>query len=281
MNPPVNVAVIVSALACMKCGGAFTEKENVLMCSCGASYVVQDGRVYFDTPPEDFEQDGNGPNVERSNWGSWRAHNYEYFKQAFSSLPDSATVLDFGAGPSQFSELTRRFASLISMDFRAFAQVNVVADLTKSLPLKSGVFDVAMASNVFEHIPDTRALLLEIRRTLKEGGFLVATIPFLMRVHQKPYDFNRYTNFQWNALLIETGFEIIDLKGLSTPIEVYTTMQRHFFSIEIGKAHGLRKFVLRGFRLFESLRLRALSTIVSSERSDDYTEGYGFIARVK
>lgn len=270
---------IRALLACPSCGGALSLRGGALVSPCGKSYEMRDGVAYFTQIPIDFEQDGNGPNVAREAWGAWRTRNFEYVKEAFNDLSDEASVLDLGAGPGQFDELLARFAKVVSMDFRAFATTNVVADLTKPLPLQSGAFDAVMASNVLEHIPDTRALLAEVRRVLKPGGRFVATIPFMMRVHQKPYDFNRYTNFQLEALARTAGFSDVRVEALSTPLEVHETNVRHFYAAELAQAKGLRALMLRACRFFDRARLGMLARIARAAPSLDYTEGYGVHAR--
>lgn len=272
---------IVSLLACPECGDALRQTDEGLISACGKRYKIAEDVAYFAEVPGDFEDDGNGPNVPRIGWGAWRTHNFEYYAREFASVPDTATVLDLGAGPGQFAELTDRFATLVSMDFRAFAPVNVVADLTKPLPLRDASFDLVMASNVLEHIPDTKALLAEVRRVLKPGGRFVATIPFMMRVHQKPYDFNRYTNYQLAALLSDAGFSDPSVEGLSHPIEVYRNIERQYFAQEIGGASGVRKLLLRLFRFSARIRSALLGSLSSRAPSDDFTEGYGLSALVR
>lgn len=268
-----------SLLACPACGNALTGEGSAIRCASGHSFERKDGRVYFDLPPGDYEDDGDGPNVPKEAWGNWRRHNFDYFSHAFASLPDSAVVLDLGAGPGQFSELTDRFSTFISMDFRPFRPVNVVADLTKRLPLKDGAVDAIMASNVLEHIPDTRELLQEAFRVLKPGGVLVATIPFLMRVHQKPYDFNRYTKYQLEALARGAGFAAADAQALSAPADVYESVQNHFYLIALARAHGVTKLILRAFRFGDRLRRHLVRALSSATPAEDFTEGYGLTAR--
>lgn len=277
--PRVKAEDVLSLLACAACEGALTAGVRGLACACGALYPLRDGRAYFTELPQGYEESGDGPNVPKAAWGPWRRHNFDYFTEAFASVPDSARVLDLGAGPGQFGELTDRFASFVSMDFRAFAPTNAVADITKKLPAKAGSFDAVMASNVLEHIPDTRALLAEVRRVLAPGGLFVATVPFLMRVHQKPYDFNRYTNFQLERLLAEAGFVDAAVMPLSRPVEVYATSARHFYAAELSRATGARRLLLRASRFLDRGRMALLSVAAGSEPSPDYTEGYGLTAR--
>lgn len=51
------------------------------------------------------------------------------------------------------------------------------ADASKPLPFESGTFDVLVASEVIEHLPDFEAALLEFHRILKKKGCLLITAP--------------------------------------------------------------------------------------------------------
>jgi SAM-dependent methyltransferase len=51
-----------------------------------------------------------------------------------------------------------------------------------SLPLEHGSVDLVWCSEVLEHVADTDYLLLEVRRVLRPGGRLLATVPFHGRV---------------------------------------------------------------------------------------------------
>ena len=52
----------------------------------------------------------------------------------------------------------------------------VQADLTR-LSFADGTFDVVLASNVLEHIPDDRAAMGEVRRVLRPGGWAMLPVP--------------------------------------------------------------------------------------------------------
>jgi SAM-dependent methyltransferase len=69
-------------------------------------------------------------------------------------------------------------ASLWLPDVRAGARVGVFhnADLGRQ-PFPDGAFDVVVAQDVLEHVPDPGAALREIRRTLRPGGVHVFTVP--------------------------------------------------------------------------------------------------------
>ena len=50
-----------------------------------------------------------------------------------------------------------------------------------TIPAAHGEFDLVWCSEVLEHIPDVGAALFEVRRVLKPGGRLLATVPHVSR----------------------------------------------------------------------------------------------------
>ena len=98
-------------------------------------------------------------------------------------------VLDFGCGPGTISSgLAKAVApgevhgidmeasqidlarSVVEVRGQANATFHV-GDVT-DLPFEDGSFDVAHCHNVLMHVPDTAAVLAEVRRVLKPGGIL-------------------------------------------------------------------------------------------------------------
>src|SRR5215213_5457306 len=97
-------------------------------------------------------------------------------------------VLDLGCGAGRFVAVLREAgADPVGVELAQAAldraRRNVSgADLRLvapdgSLPLPHGEFDVVWCSEVLEHVPDTIALLTEVRRVLKPGGRLLVTVP--------------------------------------------------------------------------------------------------------
>ena len=98
-------------------------------------------------------------------------------------------VLDFGCGPGTISAgLARAIhpGELHGVDMeasqidlarnvaKAYGQDNAifhVGDVT-ALPFEDNFFDVAHCHNVLMHVPDTQAVLSEVKRVLKPGGIL-------------------------------------------------------------------------------------------------------------
>ncbi|MEM4406469.1 MAG: class I SAM-dependent methyltransferase [Candidatus Methanomethylicaceae archaeon] len=57
--------------------------------------------------------------------------------------------------------------------------VGVIGDLNLSpnLPFKDGVFDVAICKDILEHVLEPIAVLREVRRVLKDDGYVVISVP--------------------------------------------------------------------------------------------------------
>lgn len=232
---------------------------------------TQGGKSYFIEAPLNF--DPTTSSRDSSSWSRWRRTNYDFFKRVLAlNFPKSRdTVLyDVGAGPTQFQDLFSRFI-YVGIDFLPYEDVSIVADLTKELPLADKSCDVIVLSNVLEHIPYPLDLVRECSRMLRPGGMMVGTTPFLMQVHQAPFDFNRYTKFQLERLLSDAGFTRTEVEPLGNLIDTYDTVEVKFFAhVPSGP---LRK-VLRTLRRIDMACVRyAYGQLPATYK---FTEGYGF-----
>jgi SAM-dependent methyltransferase len=100
-----------------------------------------------------------------------------------------------------------------------------------SLPLDHGEVDLVWCSEVLEHVPDTVALLTEVRRVLRPGGRLLVTVPDHGRVkrtllalahYDAHYDplgqhVRFYTRRSLSRALRATGFTDVRLRPFGGP----------------------------------------------------------------
>ena len=63
-------------------------------------------------------------------------------------------------------------------------------------------------------------MLTTLERLLKPGGVLIVAIPFLVKIHQAPVDFVRYTHYALTRLADEHGLELEKLEGFYDPLSV-------------------------------------------------------------
>ncbi len=128
-------------------------------------------------------------------------------------LPNDANVLDLGCGTGgTMKALTglARFAGLdMSPTAARFAARRtgepVLCGAATDLPVRDASVDAVLALDVFEHIPDDDKAAAEVRRVLKPGGALVATVPChpaLFSEHDRAlHHVRRYTRDGFLALL--------------------------------------------------------------------------------
>lgn len=126
-------------------------------------------------------------------------------------------ILDLGCGTGAMSARLRRFGTVVSADFSPLALdfcrrrglTRLCAADAMRLPFASGSFDAVVALDVMEHLPDDAACAAEIRRVLRPGGHLVATVPayqFLWSAHDIALmHYRRYTVAGLRRLVIGAG----------------------------------------------------------------------------
>lgn len=128
-------------------------------------------------------------------------------------------VLDVGCGympykPLLLSDRTR-VTSYIGLDLQGnqYQRPDVEWD-GLHMPFGDNSVDCVLCTEVLEHCPSPEVLLSEAYRVLTDGGFLLATVPFLWPLHDVPHDEYRYTPFALKRLLRAAGFEDIRMKSL-------------------------------------------------------------------
>jgi SAM-dependent methyltransferase len=120
-------------------------------------------------------------------------------------------VLDVGCGHKPYRGL------LLSPPSRASAYIGVdlpgnpysTPDLEwdgAALPRPDASVDSVLLTEVLEHCPEPGAVLKEVWRVLRPGGFLFMTVPFIWPMHALPHDEYRFTPFALQRLLRDAGF---------------------------------------------------------------------------
>jgi SAM-dependent methyltransferase len=217
-------------------------------------------------------------------------HNYEYLEEKLSVLDPCSVILDLGAGARYFRNLYRDHR-YIGLDFRPYDGVSIVADLTKRLPLAPDGVDVVVLSNTLEHMREPELLLEECHRVLRPGGAIMIVEPFMIRVHQVPYDFMRYTRYMLDYLLSNARYRDIEIREIGDIFDVHEVVLRDLFIVlkknaqakmENGDARDVRKRVLSPFRRNVESEIKALRSLCGDDVSvlgeKQYPHGYGVVA---
>ncbi len=143
-----------------------------------------------------------------------RALEYELLEQ----MQFSGRILDFGGGSNvNYREHIPQWMSgcvCETANIDAGITPTYVVQPGQSLPISDDKYDTVITLNTLEHIFEIEASLRELLRVLTPGGQLVATVPFLFRIHGHPDDFLRGTPSWWERTLSATGFAEIDITPL-------------------------------------------------------------------
>lgn len=143
-----------------------------------------------------------------------RAYVDTFLAREVERLPAGAALLDLGGhkgrkrGRFDVSAYPLR-VTCANITVAKGADVQADAAL---LPFAPAAFDAVLCAELLEHVPDPRPVLAQVRRVLRPGGTLLITVPFLYRMHADPFDFGRYTDGWWRAVLVETGFGVARLE---------------------------------------------------------------------
>jgi SAM-dependent methyltransferase len=238
---------LVERLVCPSCGGRLDliELAGEFRCSsCDFCGVLHSGIPLFTDVAGDIQPFEKAPRGPHSG-SPWRQANWRFLQQQVDALPTEAVLLDVGAGHGDFAEIFKGRQAVL-LDVYPYPEIDVVCDLTHSVPFRPGSFDAVVLMNVLEHVYDSQALFAAVKSLLKPGGIFVVAIPFLLKVHQAPYDFVRYTHFSLERLGEQQGFEVLSLEGYYDPIFLLGEGWRNIERTELGRMNRYRRAASRG-----------------------------------
>jgi SAM-dependent methyltransferase len=128
-------------------------------------------------------------------------------------------VLDVGCGDMPFRPMLPVGVRYRGIDVAQAGGFGMAShrDVTEfdgvAIPFADRSFDHILCTEVLEHAEEPARLIAEMRRVLRPGGTLVATIPFSARVHHAPYDYHRFTVFQLRRMFADFPDAQIDPRG--------------------------------------------------------------------
>lgn len=121
-------------------------------------------------------------------------------------------------GPQERSLVRESFANF---EIDTFDIVNTfepthVGDITKhNVSIPDDKYDCVLGMEVLEHTIEPFAAVREMRRILKDGGYLLVSAPLNWRIHGPIPDCWRFTEHGFKVLLRD--FDIVEIDILETP----------------------------------------------------------------
>ena len=142
-------------------------------------------------------------------------------------LKEGLQILDVGCGGGATMGSLRRYGNVRGIDTSEEAveynrergrEVSLAA--VESIPFADNSFDLVLALDVIEHVPDDLQALRELFRTLRSGGSLLVTVPAL-RILWSAHDvshghYRRYTLGELRGRLETAGFEVVTATYFNT-----------------------------------------------------------------
>lgn len=146
-----------------------------------------------------------------------REHLNKFIEKSARNLSgQNIKVLEIGAqGRSDVSEYFSN-STIETLDIVNDHNPTYLGDITKfNDHIPDSSFDIICCLEVLEHTLNPFSAVVELRRILKDGGYLLASAPLNWRIHGPIPDCWRFTEFGWRVLLKD--FEIIEIDKLETP----------------------------------------------------------------
>jgi SAM-dependent methyltransferase len=163
-----------------------------------------------------------------------------------------------GAGVATFLEDAS--VEVVGTDVYASGNTHLVTD-AHHLPFEDGAFDGVWITAVLEHVIEPQVVVDEIWRVLKPRGLVYAETPFMQQVHERAYDFTRFTanGHRW----LFRRFEQIDAgvnRGAGAGHALAWSVRcflRAFFGGKFARIVALPCYLLRHLDRFGDPRRRA------------------------
>jgi SAM-dependent methyltransferase len=201
---------------------------------------------------------------------------YEFLAKEFSSIRFQSQVLTIGAG-GEVNTLLDQFAQhfgfqVVSFDIDEKRTPDILGDIC-SYNFSDGTFDVVVMSEVLEHVHSPHLALQNIYKTLKQGGKLILTTPFILPLHDRPHDYYRYTRYGLAFLLRD--FEHVQIRERNSYLEAIDVLYVRLLQTESKRSRLLAYFFIPLMFIKQPIT-RVLSKLAAT---DAMTTGYTVTAR--
>jgi len=229
---------------------------------------VFDRRTYDHGTGSVIRRDVSGRSVSsrlhRITYGSnpIAARNCSEFLALVKKNAEMPTVLVIGGatiGSGAASLYEDASIELVSTDVFSSCHTVLVADAHR-IPFAGGSMDAVWIQAVLEHVLEPGTVVDEIHRVLKPSGIIYAETPFMQQVHERAFDFTRFTQSGHRWLF--RRFTEIRAGPVSGPGVALLWSIRYFFRAmgagdKLSRAFPLPFFWLRFFDKFSRGRSKA------------------------
>ena len=140
----------------------------------------------------------------------------EFDKVIFENAAIKKVLVVGGFGPVlNYIKTSFPNLHLTTLDIDENHKPDLLADLSDPNLLNEidGNYDLIVIVEVLEHIHHYLAALRNIYGLLEDNGILFGSTPWLMPIHDAPYDFLRFSHYEISRSLQEVGFSQYTILG--------------------------------------------------------------------
>lgn len=188
-------------------------------------------------------------------------------------------LLDIGCGNKPYKKYFEKYVNkYIGIDIRS-NNADIKADFMR-YKFKKNNFDTVLCTQVLEHVDNPDKFLYKINYLLKKNGILILSVPFAGSIHEKPFDFYRYTEYGIKYLLNKNKFKIKKIVKEGNSIETIIYVLNFFLESTANKP--IIKQIKRVIVAFNQIFCIIISKILPNKylKDSDYPINY-FILAVK
>ena len=139
----------------------------------------------------------------------------EFLKEQRKLISDNSIILDAGAGKCPYKYIFKGLNyESTDMPGGFYDQKHSFECELHSIPKDNDTYDVALLTQVLEHVPNPKLVLSEIYRVLKPDGRLLITAPLNGPLHGEPWHFFQFTHYGLQQLAKETDFNIQEIEKI-------------------------------------------------------------------
>lgn len=197
---------------------------------------------------------------------------YEFLDPQFARIQPGENVLSIGAG-GEVNELLNEYAekqhfNVVSFDIDKDKNPDILGDIC-TYSFEEGIYDTIVMCEVLEHLHSPHLGIETVYRALKSGGRLILTTPFIFPIHDRPYDYFRFTKYGLEHLL--SKFLNVTIKEKNSALEAIDVLW-----LRLNKISGRRTYYLKRIIVFTVFYLKRPITLFLMKyvKTDIMTTGY-------
>jgi len=202
-----------------------------------------------------------------------RENLYELLNYELNNTLGYQKVLNIGAGGTIESALrVHHNLEIISIDIDSVKKPDIIMDVC-NMSFNDSTFDIVVMMEVLEHVADTKSAVQEIFRVLRNGGKVLVSTPYILGIHEEPYDYYRFTKY--GLIEIFKNFSEVSVTERNGYASATMTL---FMRLIISKNHTDQK-VAKIFILLSTIGKIIIKWLDRIIQNSSVTTGYFLVAK--